>query len=310
ISNSKADRSTITNHSLPITYQSKTTENFGEGDYWIVKLSKDGKVEWEKNFGGKGDDHVRTLALTSNGYMIGGESRSERSGNKTVGIEEGTDLWLVSLDERGNEQWQKSYNFGNRDVLMSMSTISSLSTSNSQPATKGILLGGYTQAEGRIESNDETFWMLYVNQDGNEQWRKHVKGKEKKKEERLSDLKLNKDGSIILAGTSADELGKENWKIVKLGDKQLDQLIEKQDIKIYPNPVSDFAYVEIGFEGLKAGLFEAEITIYDMSGRQLQSMKTKNKVTKINTQNLIQGAYLVTVKTDGNKTASTKLIKK
>jgi hypothetical protein len=51
------------------------------------------------------------LALTSNGYIIGGESRSERSGNKTVGIEEGTDLWLISLNERGEEQWQKSYNF-------------------------------------------------------------------------------------------------------------------------------------------------------------------------------------------------------
>ncbi|WP_449397584.1 hypothetical protein [Chryseobacterium wanjuense] len=82
---------------------SKKTENFGEGDYWIIKLNKDGKVEWEKNFGGKGDDHLRTLALTSTGYLIGGESRSERSGNKTVGIEEGTDLWLISLDERGEE---------------------------------------------------------------------------------------------------------------------------------------------------------------------------------------------------------------
>ncbi|REC71122.1 T9SS C-terminal target domain-containing protein, partial [Chryseobacterium elymi] len=90
-----------------------------------------------------------------------------------------------------------------------------------------------------------------------------------------------------------------------LGDKQIDQLIEKQDIKIYPNPVSDYAYVEIGFE-----FKEADIFLYDMGGRQLQSLKTKNKVTKVNTQNLIQGAYLVTIKTDTNKTANTKLIKK
>ncbi len=100
-------------------------------------------------------------------------------------------------------------------------------------------------------------------------------------------------------------MGKENWKIVKLGDKQLDQLIEKQDIKIYPNPVSDYAYVEIGLE-----FKEADITVYDMGGRQLQTLKTKNKVTKINTQNLIQGAYLITIKTDTNKTTNGKLIKK
>jgi hypothetical protein len=280
---------------------SKQTENFGEGDYWIIKFSKEGKVEWEKNFGGKGDDHLRTLALTSTGYLIGGESRSERSGNKSVGVEEGTDLWLISLDERGEEIWQKSYNFKNRDVLMGMSVIHSSDAQSS----KGILLGGYTQAEGRIETDDETFWMLYLDQNGKEQWRKHVKGESRKREERLSDIKLNKDGSIILAGTSAEELGKENWKIVKLGDKQLDQLIEKQDIKIYPNPVSDYAYVEIGFD-----FKEADITLYDMGGRQFYTLKTKNKVTKINTQALIQGAYLVTIKTDDSKTANAKLIKK
>ncbi|MBP1167892.1 hypothetical protein JOE44_004776 [Chryseobacterium sp. PvR013] len=289
-------------NSNPVSRNSKQIENFGEGDYWIVKLDKNGKVEWEKNFGGKGDDHIRTLALASNGFIIGGESRSERSGNKTVGIEEGTDLWLIALNERGDEQWQKSYNLGNRDILMGMSVIHSADDKSS----KGILLGGYTQAEGRIQTDDETFWMLYLDQNGTEQWRKHVKGESRKKEERLSDLKLNRDGSIVLAGTSAEELGKENWKIIKLGDKQVDQLIEKYDIKIYPNPVSDYAYVEIGFNDFK----EADILLYDISGRQIQSIKTKNRVTKINTQALVQGAYLVTVKTDTDKTASAKLIKK
>ncbi|MBE4949570.1 T9SS type A sorting domain-containing protein [Chryseobacterium culicis] len=290
--------------STAISQTPKASSNYGEGDYWIVKLDKTGKVEWEKNFGGKGDDHIRTLALTSNGFIIGGESRSERSGNKTVGIEEGTDLWLIALNERGDEQWQKSYNFKNRDVLMGMSVVGGRMEDGSEKS-KGILLGGYTQAEGRVQTDDETFWMLYLDQNGNEQWRKHVKGESRQKEERLSDLKLNRDGSIILAGTSAEELGKENWKIVKLGDRQVDQLIEKYDIKIYPNPVSDYAYVEIGFD-----FKDADILLYDMSGRQLQSIKTKNKVTKINTQALVNGAYLVTIKTDTNKTANAKLIKK
>ncbi|UEQ76960.1 T9SS type A sorting domain-containing protein [Chryseobacterium arthrosphaerae] len=300
-SGSTATRNLSSATSTAISQMPKASSNYGEGDYWIVKLDKNGKVEWEKNYGGKGDDHIRTLALTSTGYIIGGESRSERSGNKTVGTQEGTDLWLIALNERGDEQWQKFYNFKNRDVLMGMSVIHSADDKSS----KGILLGGYTQAEGRIEKDDETFWMLYLDQNGNEQWRKHVAGESRQREERLSDLKLNRDGSIILAGTSAKELGKENWKIVKLGDKQVNQLIEKQDIRIYPNPVSDYAYVEIGFD-----FKEADILLYDMSGRQLQSLKTKNNVTKINTQALVQGAYLVTIKTDNNKTANAKLIKK
>jgi len=298
--NDKPSSNKINDQLSSINY-SKSTENFGEGDYWVIKLSKDNKIEWEKNFGGKGDDPLRTMVFTSSGYIIGGESRSEKSGNKTVGIEEGTDIWLIALNTKGEEQWQKSYNFKNRDILMGMNVITTGDGRNS----KGVLLGGYTQAEGRIEADDETFWMLYIDNNGNEQWRKHVKGESRKKEERLSDLKMNKDGSIVLAGTSAEELGKENWKIVKLGDSQIDQLIEKQNIKIYPNPVSDYAYVEIGFD-----FKEADIVLYDMGGRQLLSLKTKNKVTKINTQNLIQGAYLIVIKTDTEKTANAKLIKK
>jgi len=69
--------------------------------------------------------------------------------------------------------------------------------------------------------------------------------------------------------------------------------------------VSDYTYVEIGYE-----FKEADIMLYDMSGKLLQQTKTRNKVTKINTQSLIQGAYLVTIKTDNNKTANAKLIKR
>lgn len=278
---------------------SKKAENNGEGDYWIVKISKDNKVEWEKNFGGNGDDHLRTIALTSTGYIIGGESRSEKSENKSVGIEEGSDLWLISINEKGEELWQKSYNLGNRDLLMGMNVIDDLNTD------KGILLGGYSQAEERIKNEDETFWLLYLDSNGKEQWRKYVKGESKKRQERLSDLKLNRDGTIVLAGTSAEELGKENWKIVKLGDKQINDLIEKQDIRIYPNPVSDYTYVEIGYD-----FKEADILVYDMGGKLIQNVCTKNRVTKINTQSLIQGAYLIAIKTDTNKSANAKIIKK
>ncbi|WP_288448527.1 T9SS type A sorting domain-containing protein, partial [uncultured Chryseobacterium sp.] len=261
-----------------------------------------------------------TVTTQDGGFLLAGTSYSGKGLDKKEESKGGSDIWLIRINEFGDELWQKtlgsssdeearaviqtSYNFKNRDVLMGMSVVSGRLEDGSEKS-KGILLGGYTQAEGRVQTDDETFWMLYLDQNGNEQWRKHVKGESRKKEERLSDLKLNRDGSIVLAGTSAEELGKENWKIVKLGDRQVDQLIEKYDIKIYPNPVSDYAYIEIGFD-----FKDADILLYDMSGRQLQSIKTKNKVTKVNTQALVQGAYLVTIKTDTNKTANAKLIKK
>ena len=287
--------------SYDINFYGKAFGNYGEGDYWIVKLDKDGAVQWEKDFGGSEDDHIRTMALTDSGYIIGGESRSQTSGNKRAKLEEGTDLWLLSLDNDGNEQWQRSYNFKNRDVLMSLNTIK-----NSNSETKGFLIGGYTQSEGKVQSNDETFWMLYVDRNGKEEWRKYVEGKEKKNEERLVSAILNRDGSYILAGTSAEELGKENWKIVKLEDKQVEDLIENKDIQIYPNPVKDYAYVEIGSD-----FDSADIYVYDMTGKAIQQLNTKNKVTKVNTSKLPQGVYIIkaNIPTQQDKKLSTKIVK-
>ncbi|MBL1223273.1 T9SS type A sorting domain-containing protein [Chryseobacterium sp. L7] len=270
---------------------SKKTGNNGDGDFWLIKLSKDNNVEWEKNYGTQADDQLKTLALTTTGFLVAGETQ----------VKEGTDLWILSLNEKGDEIWNKTYTMGGRDVLMGTNIVHS----GDDKTTNGILLGGYTQADGKIEENDESFWLLYLDQNGNESWRKHVKGESHQREERLSDVKLNRDGSIILAGTSSPQLGSENWKIVKLGDKQITELIPKYDIKVYPNPVSDYTYIEIGYD-----FKEADIILYDMGGRQLYNLKTKNKVTKINTQTLVQGAYLVSIKTDTDKTASAKLIKK
>lgn len=278
----------------------KNLEDFGGGDFWLVKLDKDGKQQWQKSFGGKDDDRIKTLSSFEDGFLVGGESRSSSSGNKQTTIKGGTDLWFVALNVNGDELWQKSYSFGNRDVLMSQNTINDISGTKS----KGFLIGGYTHSEGRVEKNDETFWMLYLDSKGDEVWRKHIEGKSRQKEERLVDAKLQNDGTYILAGTSAPELGKENWKIVKLGDKLLEDLIEKQDIRIYPNPVEDYCYVEIGFD-----FNEAEIGLYDFSGKLIQNIKTQNKVTKMNTANLPQGVYVVTATTE-KKNINSKIVKK
>lgn len=290
------------------TFIGKSEDNFGEGDYLVVKLDKNANIEWQKTYGGSGDDRPKTIVYTDNGYLVAGESRSNSSGNKKENVKEGTDIWVLNLDRAGNEIWQKSYNFGNRDVAMSLDVIRKTNKDNFSE-DNGFLLGGYTQAEEKVKKDDEKFWMLYIDTNGKEEWRKYVEGKEKKNEERLVSAKLQSDGTFLLAGTSADLLGEENWKVVKLGDKQLDDFAENRDISIYPNPVENYCYVEIGLENLEEGKFEVEIALYDFSGKQVQTLKTKNKVTKINTRNLPQGVYVITV-TTGEKKLSTKIVKK
>ncbi|MBU8883507.1 T9SS type A sorting domain-containing protein [Kaistella sp. DKR-2] len=288
----------------PIQLQGKSEDNFGAGDYWIVKLDKNARIQWQKSYGGTRDDRPKSLAFTEKGYLISGESRSSSSGNKKENIKEGTDIWVISLDKDGNELWQKNYSFGNRDIAMSLDVFRK-SGKNNQSEDRGFLIGGYTQAEEKIHSDDEKFWMLYIDTNGKEEWRKHVEGKSRKKEERLVSAKLQNDGNFLLAGTSAEELGQENWKIIKLGSKELENLIEKQEIRIYPNPVEDYAYVEIGFEFQG----EADISLHDLSGKLVQTLKTQKGVTKINTSSLLQGLYIVTAKTQ-NKNVNVKIIKK
>gem|GEM_PF-5127807 len=58
----------------------------------------------------------------------------------------------------------------------------------------------------------------------------------------------------------------------------------------------------------KEGSLKTEIVLTDMSGRQVQTLKTNNPITKINTSKLPQGVYVVTAKTP-NKKLTAKIVK-
>ena len=100
--------------------------------------------------------------------------------------------------------------------------------------------------------------MLYVDPNGEEVWRKHIEGESRKKEERLITAQMLGDGTYILAGTSAKELGKENWKIVKLGEQLRKPVLATCDVH-FLNP-EDEIYRRIimagkGFkDAVKAGV--------------------------------------------------------
>ena len=56
----------------------------GTYDFWIVKVNFKGKIIWEKTIGGLGADTDPTIIQTKDaGFLIGGKSNSDISGNKT-----------------------------------------------------------------------------------------------------------------------------------------------------------------------------------------------------------------------------------
>src|SRR5690349_789030 len=62
----------------------KTEKSRGIHDYWIIKYDSLYNIEWDKTIGGSFVDDLGSLQQTADGgYILGGYSSSNRSGEKT-----------------------------------------------------------------------------------------------------------------------------------------------------------------------------------------------------------------------------------
>ena len=70
----------------------------GSYDNWILKLSSEGMLEWQKVIGGSNSDVLLVIKQTNDGGCIfGGMSNSNISGEKTEDCRGGDDMWVVKL---------------------------------------------------------------------------------------------------------------------------------------------------------------------------------------------------------------------
>src|SRR5205809_757523 len=85
----------------------------GDLDYWIIKIDSIGNKQWDKTFGGSQGDMLTSLQQTSDGgFILGGFSGSDSSGNKETnhrGFLSICDYWIIKTDSAGNKQWEKDY---------------------------------------------------------------------------------------------------------------------------------------------------------------------------------------------------------
>lgn len=65
----------------------KTEAGRGSEDFWIVKINSNGQKQWDKTFGGTGDDIGAALVLTpDNGYLLGaGQTQIYRVKKRKIG---------------------------------------------------------------------------------------------------------------------------------------------------------------------------------------------------------------------------------
>jgi hypothetical protein len=114
----------------------KTQNSRGNFDYWVVKQDSSGNIQWDRTIGGDGVDKISSLQQTSDGgYIVGGSSNSEKSGEKSEDeISFTTDYWIVKLDALGNIQWDKTIGGTGDDYLMAVI----------QTTDGGYMAGGYS----------------------------------------------------------------------------------------------------------------------------------------------------------------------
>ena len=111
----------------------KTENSFGGSDYWVVKLDSIGNIQWQNTIGGNSGDGLYSVQQTTDGgYILGGVSTSNISGDKTENSQGYIDYWVVKLDASGNIQWQNTIGGNSDDYL----------TSIQQTTDGGYILGG------------------------------------------------------------------------------------------------------------------------------------------------------------------------
>lgn len=91
----------------------------GLPDYWVIKLSNNGTIEWDKYFGGSFHDNAITIRQTPEwDYIVAGWTASN---NGQVTNHHGNlDYWIIKLDSSGNLKWEKTLGGPDFDYLTAL----------------------------------------------------------------------------------------------------------------------------------------------------------------------------------------------
>jgi uncharacterized repeat protein (TIGR01451 family) len=144
------------------------TGNHGGTDYWLVKTNATGILQWEKSYGGTGDDRGYSVTQTSDGgYIMVGMSASN-NGDVTGNHGGGSlpyDVWVVKTDSLGTIQWQKCYGGTGQDYGTCI-----LETSSGNYVVYGVTLSSDGDVVGNHGTSDE--WVFKLDATGNLLWQR------------------------------------------------------------------------------------------------------------------------------------------
>lgn len=171
--------------------------NKGMIDGWLVKLSDDGNIIWEKTIGGTWTDGFRNIRHTADGgYILTGSTLSndgDLAGLNPGGWMELAKYWIVKLDNNADIEWQSVIGGTGKDHAQSI-----IPTNDG-----GYIVAGTTEStNGDItESFGEwDWWVVKLNDTGSIEWQKTLGGSER---DEVRSMEALSDGSgFFILGTT------------------------------------------------------------------------------------------------------------
>lgn len=186
--------------------------NYGDLDIWVMKIEKNGGIEWNQNYGGSAQDFAYSIIQTSdNGYIIAGNSASDD--HDVSGNNGGNDYWIIKLNQAGELVWEENYGGSGDDTANEII----------QTSDGGYIVAGETQSDDQDVSENNgvgDFWVIKLNNNGELQWEENYGGTER---ENALSIMRTPDGGYITVGwsrsgdgdVSANYGGDDSW-VVKL----------------------------------------------------------------------------------------------
>ncbi len=177
----------------------KTENCIGNPDYWIVKTDSTGIIQWQNTIGGSGPELFRFIQQTNDGgYILGGYSFSDISGDKTENCLGHWDYWIVKIDSTGNLQWENTIGGNQWDHLYSIN----------QTADGGYILCGFSLSNisgDKTENSNgkDDCWIVKTDSAGNIQWQNTIGGSD---DDRFFASQQTNDGGYIFGGFSRSNI--------------------------------------------------------------------------------------------------------
>ena len=231
------------------------THSYSSGgyDFYLVKTDGLGIMQWNKTYGGYGQDVAYSLVQTNDGgYVLAGWTESFGAG--------GGDCYLVKTDGSGNMQWSQTY--GGIHAEYAQSVI--------QTGDSGYALAGWTTSSGDVFGD---CYLVKTDSLGNMQWNKTYGGTA---EDHAYSVVQTSDGGYALAGyTRSFGAGYYDAWLVKTdgsGNMQWNKTYGGygQDVAYSVVQASDGGYALAGYTAsFGAGSFDCYLVKTDGAGNML-----------------------------------------